>query len=702
MVELQRDINETAPKASKRICIITADIFGPIKNGGIGTAYFHLAVFLKRIGHHVTICFVNGHARNQQKMRATRDFFSEYDIEFSAVAPQVLAKTEMAQTMAPPYAAYEWLREHENYFDMVHVSEWRGLGYVALLAKKLGIAFHNLHFVVKGSSPTLWAAEGNSQFLEEYRQLGWVFMERESVEMADTLICGSQHLLNWMHRNLYKLPARSFYWPNVFLEDLNSVTQKRYSQVGEWVFFGRLEPRKGILLFVNALNALAAKGISIPPITFLGGYSHRFNAQKFILQNSKNWQTKITFKTNYNALQAVEYLSAERRLAVIPSLLENSPLAVYECLAARVPFIAANTGGTNELIEEDSRKEVLFEPHHLSLADRLERYVERLPAPAVKHNRLKRSLAVWRGWHHQRQSTTKTATARKDTHPPVSICITHFERPHLLTQALESIERQTYRNVEVIVVDDGSRSQLARATLKALAQRYKDRPWRILYQENRYVGAARNKAAQVAKGEYLLFFDDDNIMMPEMVEKLVNAATFASLDCITCSSLRFSGEGEPHSANSTLGTQIRFVGPAKAWATKVNVVGDATCLVKKTVFSASGGYSEGYRVGKDDIEFYNRLILDRRKVSYYPDPLYYYRQSSDSMKLKNQSKEEADFKQVLPFLDNMDVEDKSLFLLRSDASQHIGNQANTAKVSYRPGKISSVIRKARNFVRVKI
>jgi len=207
----------------------------------------------------------------------------------------------------------------------------------------------------------------------------------------------------------------------------------------------------------------------------------------------------------------------------------------------------------------------------------------------------------------------------------------------------------------VIVVDDGSRSQLMRETLQTIAQRYKDKSLSILYQENRYVGAARNKAAQVAKGDYLLFFDDDNIMMPEMVEKLVNAATFVDLDCITCSSIRFSGEGEPHSSNSILGTQIRFVGPAKAWATKVNVVGDATCLVKKTVFSASGGYSEGYRVGKDDIEFYNRLILDNRKVSYYPDPLYYYRQSSDSMKLKNQSKEEADFKQVLPFLNNMDA-----------------------------------------------
>ncbi len=455
-------------------------------------------------------------------------------------------------------------------------------------------------------------------------------------------------------------------------------------------------------MFVNAINALVARGASIPPITFLGGYSHRFDAQKFIFQSSKNWRTKVKFKTNCSALQAVKYLGAKGRLAVMPSLLENSPLAVYECLAAQVPFIAADTGGIHELIDESDRERVLFKPHHLALADQLETYAENLPEPATKHDRLKRSLTVWQDWHSQDRGIPTRLLPSEDARPLVSICVTHFERPHLLIQALESIERQTYRNFEVIIVDDGSRSKLALATLEELSQRYQDKPWQVLYQENRYVGAARNTAAQAANGEYLLFFDDDNIMMPEMVEKLVGAATFADLDCITCSSLRFNGQGEPNSSKSKLGTQIRFVGPAKAWATKVNVVGDATCLVKATVFTASGGYSERYRVGKDDIEFYNKLILDNRKISYYPDPLYYYRHSSSGMKSKNQNKEEADFRQVLPFLETMGAEDKGLLLFRPDNSQLFNRWRNTKKNSFKPGKINAFFRKARNFVRVKI
>ena len=98
----------------------------------------------------------------------------------------------------------------------MHVSEWRGLGYGPLLAKSLGLAFGETHFVVKGSSPTLWAAEGNRQLLSTEHDLGWVFMERRSVELADTVICGSVHLLEWMREAGYAMPARSFLWPNAF------------------------------------------------------------------------------------------------------------------------------------------------------------------------------------------------------------------------------------------------------------------------------------------------------------------------------------------------------------------------------------------------------------------------------------------------------------------------------------------------------
>ncbi|KZL05360.1 putative glycosyltransferase EpsH [Pseudovibrio axinellae] len=705
MKTLGQDIQPDAPRSIKRICIISSDILGPVKNGGIGTAYFHLAVFLKRMGHDVSICFVNGLARNPQKMRQCRNFFEGQGIEFYCVVPRPVAKTTMARTMAQPYAAYEWLKCNEEQFDLVHVSEWRGLGYIALLSKKLGIAFENIHFVIKGSSPTLWAAEGNQQFLREKRQLGWVFMERQSAEMADTLICGSKHLLEWMDANRYNLPARSFFWPNVFLDDLINEPAKNVEEkqeaVKEWVFFGRLEPRKGIVLFINAITAMASKQETLPAITFLGGISHRFDARKFIADKCKNLRSQITFKTNYNALQAIEYLRGAGRLAVIPALLENSPIAVYECLAAQIPFIAADTGGTAELIDEADRDRILFKPHYLALAEKLELCRKALPKPGIKHQRLDGSLAVWRHWHEQDDPASKTKPVL-GAHPPlVSVCITHFERPELLSQALKSVDQQSYQKIEVIIVDDGSRSEAAQRFLKKLNERCQGLPhWKLIYQDNMYVGAARNAAAREAHGEYLLFFDDDNVMMPEMVEKLVFAALFSKADCLTCSSIRFTGIGEPHTKDSKLGTQIQFMGPAKAWSTRVNVVGDATCIVKANIFKSLGGYTQEYRTGKEDIELYNKIILNNKNIFYYPDPLYYYRIGEVTMKRQNNLSEESDFRQVKPFLADKDAEDKSLILFRegdyiSDASELVGGTK-----SYFPSKIKNITRKLHKLIRV--
>ena len=159
----------------------------------------------------------------------------------------------------------------------MHVPDWHGLGYGTLLAKSLGLAFGATHFVVMGHAPTLWAVEGNRQLLSRERELGWVFMERRSMELADTAICVSAHLLGWMREAGYAMPARSFVWPNPFpLPDPSpEAAAERAARDGaaleEVVFFGRLEPRKGLVLFVDAIDRLVRQDRAPARITFLGG-----------------------------------------------------------------------------------------------------------------------------------------------------------------------------------------------------------------------------------------------------------------------------------------------------------------------------------------------------------------------------------------------------------------------------------------------
>ena len=101
-------------------------------------------------------------------------------------------------------------------------------------------------------------------------------MERRSVELADTVICGSAHLLGWMHEAGYALPERSFVWPNVFRapDASPAAGAARAARDGvalsEVVFFGRLEPRKGLVLFIDAMDRLVRQGRAPARVTFLG------------------------------------------------------------------------------------------------------------------------------------------------------------------------------------------------------------------------------------------------------------------------------------------------------------------------------------------------------------------------------------------------------------------------------------------------
>lgn len=105
--------------------------------------------------------------------------------------------------------------------------------------------------------------------------------------------------------------------------------------------------------------------------------------------------------------------------------------------------------------------------------------------------------------------------------PAVSIILTTyngFTRGYL-EEAIQSVLAQTCHNYELILVDDGSNdatASLCKAYLKEAHIHYH-------YQENRGLSAARNAGIQRARGEYLLFLDDDDLYEKELVEKMWKA-----------------------------------------------------------------------------------------------------------------------------------------------------------------------------------
>ena len=144
--------------------------------------------------------------------------------------------------------------------------------------------------------------------------------------------------------------------------------------------------------------------------------------------------------------------------------------------------------------------------------------------------------------------------------PLVSVIVPAYNVGSYIDRCLASIEAQTYANLEIIVVDDGSSDDtLDRIRLHAAG----DARITVLTQENRYAGVARNHGFAHARGEYAAFLDADDFFEPSMIESLVARAIETSADVAICRSNYFDDITEEV---KPIDFSLLFVDPAKVYS----------------------------------------------------------------------------------------------------------------------------------------
>ena len=123
----------------------------------------------------------------------------------------------------------------------------------------------------------------------------------------------------------------------------------------------------------------------------------------------------------------------------------------------------------------------------------------------------------------------------------VSIIVPVYNAQHTLERCIESILAQTWRNIEVIAVDDGS-GDGSGGLLDAFAA--KDARLRVVHTDNRGVSAARNTGLSLARGAYIGFADADDWMEPDMVRQLAGWLEREQADIAVCGwELHAAGNG---------------------------------------------------------------------------------------------------------------------------------------------------------------
>lgn len=102
----------------------------------------------------------------------------------------------------------------------------------------------------------------------------------------------------------------------------------------------------------------------------------------------------------------------------------------------------------------------------------------------------------------------------------VSVITPFYNAENVIERTLESVFNQTYKKIEIVLVDDCSTDNS-----KDVIQKYLNKHHEIIYccqESNQGAGAARNKALEIAKGQYVAFLDADDVWHPEKIEKQIN------------------------------------------------------------------------------------------------------------------------------------------------------------------------------------
>ena len=197
--------------------------------------------------------------------------------------------------------------------------------------------------------------------------------------------------------------------------------------------------------------------------------------------------------------------------------------------------------------------------------------------------------------------------------PTVSVVIPLYEGEAYIAEAIESVRSQTFTNLELIVVDDGSTDQSA-----AIVQKYATDP-RVRYithEENRGIAAARNTGIKNARGEYIAFLDQDDLWHPSKIEKQLRVFdthndpalgmvfTDRKIVQIDRPKRRRKDSRVPKNFNT------RSRGGVIAALLLCNLVPMITVLCRKRcVMDGVGLLDESIRSGADDFDFVLRLAL---------------------------------------------------------------------------------------------
>jgi glycosyltransferase involved in cell wall biosynthesis len=626
------------------IWLLTSE-FPPDFGGGISTYCIETAQMLSSYGCVVTVITQDFHATNLTITKKDNYTICRFNPSKYYTSSFLGYETNLSYAFAQ---AVKELIEKEGAPDIIESQEYMGIAYYLLQYKWLKYPiFKDLKVLVTLHAPSFLYLEYNKvpTYQLPYYWIGE--MERFCIRSADLLVSPSQYLVN-------QLSTR------VKIDDLNiNILKNPYKtpenftktpiKKNEFVFFGKLTPQKGCLELINFFKKLWKEGSNIS-LTMIGGGNHLYHPEGVDMidyiktigdAEIKNGKLKLLGAIRPEDLN--QYL-ANAHVIIIPSTVDNLPYTVPEVMSHGKIVLASAQGGQSEIIENDTDGFIFDHnnpdsfktqlAHILSLSENtLERIAEQAIQTIKKDFNYyviyEKKIALLKALISNKNNPTQFPFLRPQNQKKsitaigvsdqLSVVVPYYNMGQYVEECISSVFASTYKNIDVIIVNDGSTGEENLEILGKLADKY---PIKIINKTNEGLALARNSGAKAAGGEYLAFLDPDDTIDATYYTKAISVLKkYKNVHFVGCWAKYFGG---------ATGYWPAF-NPEPPYLLIHNMVNSSALIYKREAFITAGLNDPKMVFGMEDYESVISMVEQGYQGLVLPEPLWNYRVRKDSM-----------------------------------------------------------------------
>lgn len=221
----------------------------------------------------------------------------------------------------------------------------------------------------------------------------------------------------------------------------------------------------------------------------------------------------------------------------------------------------------------------------------------------------------------------------------LSIIVPIYKVEKYLYKCIDSIIHQTYSNLEIILVDDGSPDHCGE-----ICDQYakKDSRIQVIHKENGGLSDARNAGIKVATGEFITFVDSDDSIALDMYETLMNLCTKYYADIAACNMAYVFEKNQKIISDDTY--ELKELTPTQAYSIMIDYYGKLRMGVWNKIYHRSLFQGIFFPKGQlyEDLAIMYKIIFRANKVMYLSEAKYYYLQRNDAITSQGYSEREYD------------------------------------------------------------